>query len=155
MLRAAARRLQHEFCLTTCPRRLSLSQAPRPRLSENASQVQDAPPSGNAATWNVSREAPVLHKTDRSEQKKRDKRLKKIDDEIGQLESRIASAEGERERNDLLLCSEEVFRDGERSKKIQTQNADLKSMIELLYRKWEDLSKEKEDLEATAGSSRS
>ena len=49
----------------------------------------------------------------------------KIDAEIADLESRIASAERERERNDLLLCSEEVFRDGERSRKIQSQNADL------------------------------
>ncbi len=94
-----------------------------------------------------------------SEAKARDrvkvKRSKKIDEEITNLEARIASAEGERERNDLLLCSEEVFRDGERSKKIQTQNADLKAMIELLYRKWEDLSKQKEELDATAGSTRS
>ena len=58
---------------------------------------------------------------------------------MAQLEARIASAEGERERNDLLLCSEDVFRDGDRVKKIQAQNADLKSMIELLSRKWEEL----------------
>ena len=58
-----------------------------------------------------------------------------------------ASAEGERERNDFLLCSEEVFRDGDRSKKIQQQNHDLKAMIDLLYGKWEALSKEKEELE--------
>ncbi len=81
--------------------------------------------------------------------RKREKRIKKIDEEIAALESRITAAEGERERNDLLLCSEEVFRDGERSKKIQAQNADLKAMIELLYRKWEELAKEKEELEAT------
>ncbi|MGH9418700.1 MAG: ABC-F family ATP-binding cassette domain-containing protein, partial [Thermoanaerobaculia bacterium] len=82
----------------------------------------------------------------RAEQKKRDKRLKKIDEEIADLESRIASAERECERNDLLLCSEEVFRDGERSKKIQAQNADLKAMIDLLYGKWETLAREKEEV---------
>jgi ATP-binding cassette subfamily F protein 3 len=87
-------------------------------------------------------------KADRSEQKKREKRLKKIDEEIADLESRIASAERERERNDLLLCSEEVFRDGERSRKIQSQNADLKAMIDLLYGKWEALAKEKEEVVA-------
>jgi hypothetical protein len=76
------------------------------------------------------------------------KRIKKIDEEIAQLEARIASAESDRERNDLLLCSEEVFRDGERSKKIQQQNNDLKAMIELLYGKWETLSREKEELSA-------
>ncbi|HEY8181068.1 MAG TPA: ABC-F family ATP-binding cassette domain-containing protein [Thermoanaerobaculia bacterium] len=78
------------------------------------------------------------------EKKKRDKRIKKIDEEIASLEERIASAERERERNDLLLCNEDIYRDGERTKKIQAQNADLKAMIELLYGKWEMLSKEKE-----------
>jgi ATP-binding cassette, subfamily F, member 3 len=84
-------------------------------------------------------EAPVFQK-----KKKDNKRIRKIDEEMGQLESRIAAAEGERERNDVLLCSEEIYRDGERMKKIQAQNADLKAMIDLLYRKWEELEKEKE-----------
>ena len=88
-------------------------------------------------------------KPDRAEQKKRDKRIRKIDEEIAQLEQRIASAEAERERNDLLLCSEEVFRDGDRVKKIQAQNNDLKAMIELLSRKWEDLETQKEELETS------
>jgi hypothetical protein len=38
-----------------------------------------------------------------------------------------------------------VFRDGERVKKIQQQNSDLRAMIELLYGKWEALSREKEE----------
>ena len=88
-------------------------------------------------------------KTDRSEQKKREKRIRKLEEEMAQLETRIASAESERERNDLLLCSEEVFRDGERVKKIQSQNADLKAMIDLLSRKWEELATEKETLESS------
>jgi hypothetical protein len=83
---------------------------------------------------------------DRAEQRKRDKRIKRIDEEIAELESRIAGAERERERNDLLLCSEEVYRDGERTRKIQAQNADLKAMVELLYRKWETLAGEREEL---------
>ena len=82
---------------------------------------------------------------DRTEQKQRAKRIKKIDDEIAQLEARIAAAEAELERNDLLLCSQEVFRDGDRSKKIQQQNQDLKAMIELLYGKWEALSRERDE----------
>ena len=82
--------------------------------------------------------------------KKPDKRLKKIDDEIAGIEERIASAERERERNDMLLCSEEVYRDGERMKKIQAQNADLKAMIELLYSKWEGLSKQREEIQSAA-----
>ena len=59
----------------------------------------------------------------REQQKQRAKRIKKIDEEIAALEARIASAEGERERNELLLCSQEVFRDGERVKKIQQQQS--------------------------------
>ncbi len=90
--------------------------------------------------------APAASPEQRAEQKKREKRVRKIDDEIAQLEARIAAAEAERERNDLLLCSEEVYRDGERTKKIQAQNADLKAMIELLYGKWEALAREKEEL---------
>src|SRR5438067_1504484 len=82
----------------------------------------------------------------RDEQKKRDRRIKKIDEEITSLEDRIASAERERERNDLLLCNEDIYRDGERTKKIQAQNADLKAMIELLVGKWEALAKEREEL---------
>ncbi|HEX8153817.1 MAG TPA: ATP-binding cassette domain-containing protein, partial [Thermoanaerobaculia bacterium] len=95
-------------------------------------------------------EKPKPVPVDRTEQKTRAKRLKKINEEIAALEERIASAERERERNDLLLCSEEVFRDGERSRKIQQQNHDLKAMVELLYGKWETLAAEKEELETSA-----
>jgi ATP-binding cassette subfamily F protein 3 len=84
----------------------------------------------------------------KAEQKKRDKRIKKIDEEIAQLEERVTAAERERERNDQLLCNEEVFRDGPRVKKIQQQNSDLKAMIDLLTSKWEALEKEKEELES-------
>jgi ATP-binding cassette subfamily F protein 3 len=86
----------------------------------------------------------------KAEQKKRDKRIRKIDDEIAQLEERIAAAERERERNDQLLCTEEVFRDGIRSKKIQQQNSDLQAMVNLLYAKWEALSKEKDEVSSPA-----
>jgi hypothetical protein len=43
-----------------------------------------------------------------------------------------------------------VFRDGDRSRKIQSQNADLKAMVDLLYGKWEALAKEKEEVESAA-----
>jgi len=44
------------------------------------------------------------------------------------------------------MTNEEVYRDGERMKKIQTQNTDLKAMIDLLYKKWEALSREREEI---------
>ena len=84
----------------------------------------------------------------KADHKKREKRLKKIDEEIAQLEERVTAAERQRERNDQLLCNEEVFRDGVRVKKIQQQNGDLRSMIDLLMVKWEALEKEKEELES-------
>jgi len=105
----------------------------------------EPPPAQPAKTPAVQPQKPPV---DRTEQRQRQKRIKKIDEEIASLEARIASAESDRERNDLLLCSEEVFRDGERSKKIQQQNNDLKAMIDLLYGKWETLAKEKEELES-------
>jgi ATP-binding cassette subfamily F protein 3 len=113
-------------------------------------EIQKAQPVLPSALQAQQPAAPARHNdahVDRAEQKKRDKRVKKIDEEIAQIESRIASAEAERERNDLLLCSQEVFRDGERVKKIQQQNHDLKAMIELLSTKWEALAGEKEALE--------
>ena len=100
----------------------------------------------------VAKSQPVLptpasrQPVDRTEQKQRAKRIKKIDEEIAALEARIAGAEGERERNELLLCSQEVVRDGDRVKKIQQQQHDLKAMIDLLVAKWETLSREKEEL---------
>jgi ATP-binding cassette subfamily F protein 3 len=115
------------------------------------------PPPSRAAALAVTAPAATSASTaarkpevDRAEQKKRDKRVKKIEEELAELEARIASAEGERERNDLLLCSEEVYRDGDRTKKIQARNVDLKSMIDLLYGKWETLSKEKDDVASGA-----
>ncbi|HEY6843276.1 MAG TPA: hypothetical protein VI391_03850, partial [Thermoanaerobaculia bacterium] len=90
---------------------------------------------------------PVHAQTAKPAQKKKpDRRLKKIDEEIAALEERIASAERERERNDQLMTHEEVYRDGERMKKIQAQNADLKAMIELLTKKWEALAQEREQI---------
>ncbi|HEY2090721.1 MAG TPA: ABC-F family ATP-binding cassette domain-containing protein [Thermoanaerobaculia bacterium] len=91
----------------------------------------------------IAKQEPKVH-ADRGEQRKREKRVRKIDEEMSGLEERISAAERERERNDTLLCSEEVFRDGERVRKIQQQNHDLKSMIDLLYGKWESLAKEKD-----------
>ena len=117
------------------------------RVDTNSLKITSALESyGIALARGMTQAAPKVV-PDRSEQRKRDKRAKKIDEEVAQLEARIAAAEAERERNDLLLCSQEVFRDGERVKKIQQQNHDLKAMIELLYGKWEALAKEKDELE--------
>ena len=93
---------------------------------------------------------PTQRPPTRPDSKKRDKRIQKIEEEISALEERIAAAERERERNDLLLCSEDVYRNGERMKKIQAQNADLKAMIDLLTGKWELLGRQREELQSEA-----
>ena len=126
---------------------------PVPVFQSPSRPVSEAPGKAPAATSGRLEDAKTRRPDDsvaRAEQKQRQKRIKKIDEEIAALEARITSAEGERERNELLLCSEEVFRDGERVKKIQQQQGDLKSMIELLYGKWETLAREKEELESGA-----
>ncbi len=114
------------------------AEKPAPRSTPPKTRAQDPKPSASSR--------PSSSPDARNDQKKRDKRIRKIDEEIAALETRIAAAERERERNDLLLCSEEVYRDGDRMKKIQSQNADLKAMVDLLYAKWESLAKEKEEL---------
>ncbi len=101
--------------------------------------IRPTPPARSAAALSLNARG------DRSEQKKRERRIRKVEEEMTAIETRIAAAEEERERNDLLLCAEEVYRDGERMKKIQARNVDLKSMIDLLYGKWETLAKEKEE----------
>jgi len=121
---------------TAIPAKVEVVHVPVRRATETTSPS----PAGSSASAHVH--------VDRGEQRKREKRIKKIDEETAALEERIAAAERERERNDLLLCSEEVFRDGDRVKKIQQQNHDLKSMVDLLYAKWETLAKEKEEIES-------
>jgi ATP-binding cassette subfamily F protein 3 len=113
---------------------------PLPKETDGAK----APPAASASP------KPALPPVDRAEQKLRAKKIKKIDEEIAALESRIAAAEAERERNELLLCSQEVFRDGDRVRKITQQQHDLKAMITLLSTKWEALEEEKEELASGA-----
>ncbi|HET7710801.1 MAG TPA: ABC-F family ATP-binding cassette domain-containing protein [Thermoanaerobaculia bacterium] len=110
-------------------------------------KAQRATPAAGDRSSSAARETAATPAS-RTEQRQREKRLRKIDEEIAALEGRIAAAERERERNDALLCKEEVYRDGERMRKIQQQNADLKAMVELLYAKWESLSGEREEIQS-------
>src|SRR5207244_13272104 len=73
------------------------------RLKAGTVVPRPAPPPASGGQRAASR----LSVAQRADQKKRDRRIKKIDEEVAALEERIAAAERERERNDLLLCSEE------------------------------------------------
>jgi len=85
---------------------------------------------------------------DRYEQRQRERRAKKIVEEIASIETEIAALESEKEKNDLLLCSEEVYRDGERTREVQGEIASIKSKLDALYTRWDRLAAEKDAMEA-------
>ncbi|HVT05684.1 MAG TPA: ABC-F family ATP-binding cassette domain-containing protein [Thermoanaerobaculia bacterium] len=103
-------------------------------------------------TPKMQKAAPAQGLPSRDEQKKRDKRIRKIADEIKSAETRIGDLEKQREVNDLLLCSEEVYRDGNKARSIQEANETIKAQLEKLYRTWDDLAAEKESLEEALSS---
>ncbi|HVT43413.1 MAG TPA: ABC-F family ATP-binding cassette domain-containing protein [Thermoanaerobaculia bacterium] len=83
---------------------------------------------------------------DRNEAKRREKLLRRIEEEIASIEKEIASLESEREKNDALLCSEEVYRDGDRTRALQSSNALLAQRLVELYRRWEEQGRERDAL---------
>jgi ATP-binding cassette subfamily F protein 3 len=85
---------------------------------------------------------------DRFEQRQRDRRARKIAEEIAAIEAEIALLEGDKERNELLLCSEEVYRDGDRTREVQGEIATVKSKLDALYTRWDRLASEKDGLSA-------
>jgi ATP-binding cassette subfamily F protein 3 len=68
-----------------------------------------------------------------------DRKKRKVAEEINSIERRIAEIERAREANDLLLCSEEVYRDGTRVRDLQAHNLTLASELGDLVRRWEAL----------------
>jgi ATP-binding cassette subfamily F protein 3 len=75
----------------------------------------------------------------RGESRSADRKKRKVAEEINSIERRIAEIERTREANDLLLCSEEVYRDGTRVRDLQAHNLTLASELSDLYRRWEAL----------------
>jgi len=74
---------------------------------------------------------------DRQEQRVRDRRARKLDDEIAQIEKLIAGLESEKEKHDLALCSEEVYRDGEKTRTVQAEIAEIRKQLDALYTRWD------------------
>jgi ATP-binding cassette subfamily F protein 3 len=81
--------------------------------------------------------------TDRQEQRVRDRRTRKLDQEIAEVEALISGLESDKERHDLALCSEEVWKDGEKTRAVQTEIAEIKRQLETLYTRWDRLSVER------------
>ncbi len=75
----------------------------------------------------------------RDQQKRRDKATRKAAERAAAIEARIAAAEKEIEAHDLELCSESVWRDGERVRVLQERKGELKQEIEGLYAEWQGL----------------
>ncbi|HEU5162179.1 MAG TPA: ABC-F family ATP-binding cassette domain-containing protein [Thermoanaerobaculia bacterium] len=106
------------------------------RLAEESAAAESAAlrkPAPKAATPAAD---PALS---RDEQKRREKEARKAAERAAAIEARIAVAEKEIEGHDLELCSESVWRDGERVRLLQERKGELQREIEGLYREWEAL----------------
>ena len=79
--------------------------------------------------------------------RKRDRRMKKVEDGLAALEQQIHTLEAECKDNDRLLCDEQVYRDGIRSREIQSRTEALRTSVADLYAQWEKLSGERESLQ--------
>ncbi|MBW3565375.1 MAG: ABC-F family ATP-binding cassette domain-containing protein [Acidobacteria bacterium] len=64
--------------------------------------------------------------------------------EIGELEKRIEQLEAECVANDEALCDPEVYEDGQRVREIQATNLQHRKELQDLYRRWDELTVEKE-----------
>jgi ATPase subunit of ABC transporter with duplicated ATPase domains len=112
---------------------------PAPQAAK-AVKVTRAPKAANPAP--AATQQPKAQ-TDRQEQRVRDRRARKLDEEIAQVEKLIASLESEKEKHDLALCSEEVYRDGERTRTVQAELAEIRKQLDALYTRWDRVSAER------------
>lgn len=84
---------------------------------------------------------------DRMDRKSRERRLRKLEQEVGSSENRIAELERECEANEALLCLEEVYRDASRSREIQGSIESARAELRALYEQWEKLTGERDSLQ--------
>ncbi len=73
------------------------------------------------------------------EKKQRRAEKKKVDERIGQLESRIAAREGIIKETEAKLCDPEVYSDGARMKQLQEALSKARADLEKLYWEWNEL----------------
>jgi ATP-binding cassette subfamily F protein 3 len=107
------------------------------RLAQEAAEAESA-----AVRKPVARTAPPAQADPavvRDEKRRQEKKSRKAAERVTAIEARIAVAEKEIEAHDLELCSESVWRDGERVRLLQEKNASLRTEIEGLYKEWEGL----------------
>lgn len=114
------------------------------RFSEEAAELaQRKPP---AQPLKSTARDPARTETD-GDRRAREKRLRRIEEEVTTSEGRIAELESACERDEALLCEEEVYRDQARSREISERLASTKSELERLYERWGALTSERDSLQ--------
>ncbi|MCM2314459.1 MAG: ABC-F family ATP-binding cassette domain-containing protein [Thermoanaerobaculia bacterium] len=104
-----------------------------------------APPVPSVQKSKPSAEPQPRAQLDRQDKRERDRRVRKLEGEISQVETLIAGLESEKEKHDLALCSEEVWRDGEKTRIVKAEIADIKKQLDALYTRWDRLAAEKDE----------
>ncbi|MHB0969436.1 MAG: ABC-F family ATP-binding cassette domain-containing protein [Thermoanaerobaculia bacterium] len=85
----------------------------------------------------------------RSDGRQRDRRLKKIGEELTAAESRIAKLEKALAENERLFCDPEVFNDIARSRQLAADGTHMRGELEAAMARWAELGEEKELLAGT------
>jgi ATP-binding cassette subfamily F protein 3 len=80
----------------------------------------------------------------RSDGRQRDRRLKKIGEELTAAESRIAELEKALAENERLLCDPEVFNDIARSRQLAADGTRMRGELETAMARWAELGEERE-----------
>ena len=120
------------------------------KFSEQAAEIAERKPSAQPLK-KVSAEPASAERMDR---RTREKRLRRIEEEVAASEARIAELERACEHDEALLCQEEVYRDAVRSREISERVASSKSELERLYQRWEALTGERESLQVVESNTR-
>ncbi|MBN9654661.1 ABC-F family ATP-binding cassette domain-containing protein [Halobacillus sp. GSS1] len=95
---------------------------------EEAERLQNEPKQQEVQQKNSFEE----DKAAKREERKKNRRIAEIEEEIEQLEARL-------EENEELLCDPDIFQDHERSLEITEDNSQLQSKLEALMEEWETL----------------
>ncbi|MYL72511.1 ATP-binding cassette domain-containing protein [Halobacillus litoralis] len=95
---------------------------------EEAERLQNEPKQQEVQQKNSFEE----DKAAKREERKKNRRIAEIEEEIEQLEARL-------EENEELLCDPDIFQDHERSLEITEDNTQLQSKLEALMEEWETL----------------
>jgi ATP-binding cassette subfamily F protein 3 len=127
---------------TEVRRRIAEQEAAAAAPPPQPAKAAKAAPATKAANTAPAQQLPKAQ-VDRQEQRVRDRHARKLDEEIAQIEKLIANLESEKEKHDLALCSEEVYRDGEKTRTVQAELAEIRKQLDALYTRWDRVAAER------------